>query len=322
VSAQQFVVSADQARERLDKVLSALMPGTSRATLQRWILAGQVRVDGDTRRPSDKVTAGQVIEVTPSAPPPTHAVPDATVAFDVLYEDEHLLVIDKPAGLVVHPARGHAEGTLVNGLLARYDWKWAEADNSDEDSQIRPGIVHRIDKDTSGILVVARSEIAREGLKAQLAAHQMGRRYLGLSLGVPRLKTIRTLYGRHPKSRLKWSSCVRDGKPAATHVAVIEELAAMTAALVECRLETGRTHQIRVHLAEQARTPLLADSLYGRRSELPAIVEAERLLGRQALHAAELSFIHPVTGRSFAFESKLPTDFSSALDYLRGISVA
>ncbi|HEY5957019.1 MAG TPA: RluA family pseudouridine synthase [Polyangiaceae bacterium] len=319
MNAHRFVLPDTQVRERVDKVLSALLPGTSRANLQRWILAGQVVVDGRACRSSDRVGAGQVIEVTPIAPPPSRAAPDEDVVFDVIYEDDHLLVIDKPAGLVVHPARGHSDGTLVNGLLARYGWEWSELGEADEAAIVRPGIVHRIDKDTSGILVVARNEAAREGLKAQLASHQMGRRYLGLSIGVPRVKTIRTFYGRHPKSRIKWSSLVREGKPAATHVRVVEVLANSAAALIECRLETGRTHQIRVHLAEQARTPLLADALYGRRSESPNIIEAERLVGRQALHAAELSFVHPVTGQSFAFESKLPADFSAALEYLRGI---
>jgi 23S rRNA pseudouridine1911/1915/1917 synthase len=204
--------------------------------------------------------------------------------------------------------------------LARYDWEWADAEEPDRSGAFRPGIVHRIDKDTSGILVVARSEAAREGLKAQLAAHQMGRRYLAISVGAPRATTIRTLYGRHPRSRLRWSSLVREGKSAVTHVRPLEVLANSAAALVECQLETGRTHQIRVHMAEQTKTPLLGDPLYGRRVENPHVAEAERLIGRQALHAAELAFTHPVTGQSLEFKLEPPADFARALDYLRSVS--
>ncbi len=320
MSAHRFVLPDDQPRDRLDKVLAGLMPESSRATLQRWIEEGRVTVDGGPCRARDHVRPRQLIELVPAAPPPTQAVADATVAFEVLYEDPHLLVIDKPAGLVVHPAKGHAAGTLVNGLLARYDWAWADGEDSDPCGAFRPGIVHRIDKDTSGILVVARSEVAREGLKVQLASHQMGRRYLAISLGIPRTTSITTLFGRHPRSRLKWSSLVREGKQAVTHVRPLEVLANSTVALVECRLETGRTHQIRVHLAEQTKTPLLADSVYGRRVQTPHIVEAERLIGRQALHAAELAFSHPVTGAALEFKLEPPADFARCLDYLRSIS--
>jgi 23S rRNA pseudouridine1911/1915/1917 synthase len=298
--------------------LVGLLPESSRATLQRWIEQGRVTVDGKPCRARDRLGPGRCIEVVPAAPPPTRATPDASVHFRVLYEDRYLVVVDKPAGLVVHPAKGHQDGTLVNGLLARYTGDWAESAESEASTAIRPGIVHRIDKDTSGILVVARCEQAREGLKAQLSAHRMGRRYLGITLGVPRTTTLSTLYARHPRSRLKWCSLVREGKPAVTHVRALEVLAQATAALVECRLETGRTHQIRVHLAERTKTPLLGDLLYGRRTETPHIVEAERLLGRQALHAAELSFCHPVTGAELAFQAPPPADFARALEYLRG----
>jgi 23S rRNA pseudouridine1911/1915/1917 synthase len=320
VRVHQFLLSEGQPRERLDKVLARLLPESSRATLQRWIEEGRVTVDGNACRARDRVGPRQLVEVVPAPPPKTRAEPDASVRFNVLFEDEHLVVLDKPAGLVVHPAKGHADGTLVNGLLARYDWDWCDTGSEDPSSVIRPGIVHRIDKDTSGLLVVARSEQAREGLKAQLAAHEMGRRYLGISVGAPRATTIRTLYGRHPRSRLKWSSLVHEGKPAITHVRPLESLAGGAAALVECRLETGRTHQIRVHLAEQTKTPLLADALYGRRAHSPHILEAERLIGRQALHAAELAFRHPVTGAMLTYKTELPADFASALEYLRGIS--
>lgn len=323
MSVLRFVLPEDQPRERLDKVLSELMPATSRSTLQRWIEEGRVRVDGlASCRTRDRVAPGLVLEVTPAAPPPTRAVADPTVQFRALYEDEHLLVIDKPAGLVVHPAKGHADGTLVNGLVARYGWDWSEASEAaeaDASGMIRPGIVHRIDKDTSGILVVARNERAREGLKAQLAAHEMGRRYVAISVGVPRRATIRSLYGRHPKSRLKWSSLVREGKTAITHFVVLEVFANALAALVECRLETGRTHQIRVHLSEQNKTPILADSLYGRPTSSLQLLEAGRIMARQALHAAELTFCHPVTGAALSFKASLPPDFAQTLEYLRSL---
>lgn len=319
MSVHRFILPDDQPRERLDKVVSGLMPESSRATLQRWIEEGRITVDGGACRQKDRVGPRQVIEVVPAAPPPTKAVPDPTVRFGVLYEDPHLLVIDKPAGLVVHPARGHSDGTLVNGLLARYDWDWADDEEAEPSGNIRPGIVHRIDKDTSGILVVARSEMGREGLKTQLARHTMGRRYLAISVGVPKACTIRTCYGRHPRSRLRWTSTGVDGKLAVTHVRPIEVLANATATLVECRLETGRTHQIRVHLAEQTRTPLLGDALYGRPAEAQHLVEAERLIGRQALHATELAFDHPVTGQRLEFRLEPPADFALALEYLRSV---
>lgn len=321
MNAHRFVLPVDQARDRLDKVLAGLLPHTSRATLQRWIDEGRVSVDGGACRARDRVRPGQSIEVIPAPPPPTQAVPNDTVRFDVLFEDDDLIVIDKPAGLVVHPAKGHADGTLVNGLVARYRGDWADSAFESSADAIRPGIVHRIDKDTSGILVVARNERAREGLKEQLAAHEMGRKYLALTVGIPLATTIRSLYGRHPHSRLKFTSLVREGKQAVTHVLPLERFKNDNA-LVQCRLETGRTHQIRVHLAEQTKTPLLGDQLYGVRSTSPSVQQAESLIGRQALHAAELAFFHPITGQPLAFHSELPQDFRSALEYLRQLERA
>jgi 23S rRNA pseudouridine1911/1915/1917 synthase len=264
--------------------------------------------------------AGSRLEVEPSEPPPSQATPDASVSFQVLYEDPHLIVIDKPAGLVVHPARGHASGTLVNGLLARGGFERAGADARDPNAAVRPGVVHRIDKDTSGILVVAKDEPTREGLKAQLASHSMQRLYRALTLGVPRVSTIETMYDRHPRSRLRFTSKTRSGKRAVTHVAVLETLAQGRAAFLECRLETGRTHQIRVHLSEQAQTPLLADWLYGREPAEPQLLAIARVLGRQALHAAVLGFVHPASGEPLRFESPLPDDLQQALVALRGVT--
>ncbi|MGC4065395.1 MAG: pseudouridine synthase [Polyangiaceae bacterium] len=355
MSSTRVVVSEEQARERLDKTLALLLPEISRATIQRWIEEGRVLVDGKPCRARDKLRSGACVEWEPGPAPLTHAVADASVSFSVLYEDADLIVVDKPAGLVVHPAKGHDSGTLVNGLLSRFEGSWATADATDPMAAVRPGIVHRIDKDTSGVLVVARTDAAREGLKAQLQAHTMGRRYLALTLGVPTLATVNTFYGRHPQARLKWTSRVSDGKVAVSHFRVLEIFGlgvaqtaqrdrgrdvAQTAqrdrgrdrgrvadrehkadrglaALVECRLETGRTHQIRVHMAEQCHTPLLADSLYGRTPTDARVEVIATELGRQALHAQQLSFVHPITGQSLSFTSELPSDFERALSALR-----
>lgn len=313
------MLAAHEPAERVDKALVRLMPNISRATVQRWISEGRVKVDGKICRPKQQVRGGAQLEVEPSEPPPSTATPDPNVAFQVLHEDPHLIVVDKPAGLVVHPARGHASGTLVNGLLARGGFERASADARDPNAAVRPGVVHRIDKDTSGILVVAKDEPTREGLKKQLSEHSMQRLYRALTLGVPRSGAIDTLYDRHPRSRLRFTSKTSQGKRAVTHVRVLETFAEGRAALVECQLETGRTHQIRVHLSEQVGTPLLADWLYGHTpggSDLQAIATA---LGRQALHAAVLGFVHPVTQVKLRFESPLPSDFATALLALRAL---
>lgn len=316
MSAQRFVLGPGQ-RERVDKVLARHCAGTSRAVIQRWIEEGRVRVDGELCKARDLVREGAVVEFEPSAPPPSEATPDANVRFTVLHEDDALLVVDKPAGLVVHPARGHRTGTLVNGLLARESFRAPPADGADPVGAARPGIVHRIDKDTSGVLVIAKTEAAREGLKAQLAAHSMERCYQAITVGVPRPGPIRTLYGRDPRSRLRFSSRVEQGKSAVTHLTVLESLARGRAALVECRLETGRTHQIRVHLLEQAKTPLLGEPLYKAARAVLELEAVAQALGRQALHARLLGFVHPLTGASLRFESPLPDDFATALAALR-----
>jgi len=320
VSAQRFVLGAEQRRERVDKVLAGLLPDVSRVTVQRWIEEGRVQVDGKPCRARDSVSAGSQIEVEFGPPQLSEADPDPSVVLDVCYEDPHLLVVNKPAGLVVHPARGHRSGTLVNGLLARPGFSLPAPDPDDEQGSLRPGIVHRIDKDTSGLLVVAKDDRTREGLKTQLAEHSVERAYLALTVGTPTLATIRSLHARDPKSRLRFTSRTSEGKTAVTHVRVLERLASGRAAFIECRLETGRTHQIRVHLSEQSKTPLLADAVYGGRPSMaPDLAEIAATLGRQALHAAVLGFVHPISGEALRFEAPPPPDFAHALESLRAL---
>jgi 23S rRNA pseudouridine1911/1915/1917 synthase len=239
------------------------------------------------------------------------------VQFNVVHEDEHLIVVDKPAGLVVHPARGHRTGTLVNGLLARPGFA-PEGDPRDPQGALRPGIVHRLDRGTSGLLVVAKKPLAREGLKAQIAAHTVERAYLAIVVGMPTSATLRSLHGRDPRSRLRFTTRVRQGRRAVTTLDPLESLVGGLAAFVRCLLQTGRTHQIRVHLAEHTGTPVLGDPLYGGIPRSDVLREVARDLGRQALHAAVLGFAHPVTGERLRFESELPDDMARALARLRG----
>jgi 23S rRNA pseudouridine1911/1915/1917 synthase len=304
-------------RERVDKALARLLAPTSRATIQRWIVEGRVRIGGSVCRPRDVVAEGAVIDVEPGPDPTSRAEPDASVPFEVVYEDPHLIVVSKPAGIVVHPARGHRHGTLVSGLLARAGFSVAPADERDPEGKLRPGIVHRIDKDTSGLLVVAKDAVTREGLKRQLADHSVSRVYHALTVGVPRPGRIETLYGRHPRSRLRFTSQLVVGKRAVTNVRVLEPLSGGAAAWVECRLETGRTHQIRVHLAERAGTALLGDALYGAPPSDAALRQVAIALGRQALHAKSLGFVHPISGERLFFETELPEDMRRALSALR-----
>lgn len=300
-------MTAEEAGERLDRILAARDPERSRSTYQRWIREGRVEVDGAVASANARPRAGQRIRVRPLAPPPTEAEPE-DIPLAILYEDDDLVVIDKPPGMVVHPAPGHAGGTLVNALLHHFGALPGQ-------DAARPGIVHRLDALTSGVMVVARTTAAREGLMQAFAEHAIERAYLAIATGhPPERATYDTLHGRHPRDRKRFTTRVARGKRAVTHVEVLERLHG--AALVRCTLETGRTHQIRVHLAEHG-FPLLGDPVYGRPPKDPRVRAAASALGRQALHAAVLGFTHPTRGRPLRFETPPPADFQRALSALR-----
>lgn len=295
--------------------LAAEGHAASRAAVQRWIDHGRVLVDGSRARASSEVREGARVTVDPEAPEPTQAEPDASVSFRVMYEDPYIVIVDKPAGLVVHPARGHAGGTLVNGLLARGGFDRAGADPRDAMGHVRPGIVHRLDKGTSGLLVVAKDEPTREGLKALFARHDIDREYVAVVVGRARAATIDTLHARHPTDRPRFTSRVAEGKRAITHVRLVEDWG--VASLVACTLATGRTHQIRVHLAEVMGTPVLGDPLYGAAPRERWLRDLANALGHQALHARRLGFVHPKTGEHMVWESALPDDVAKCIEALR-----
>jgi 23S rRNA pseudouridine1911/1915/1917 synthase len=308
----QFEVSAEDSGTRLDKYLVAHLPELSRSQLQRFIQEGQVGIAYVPVTASYRVRAGDI--VTLDVPPPHPARPEAeALALQIVYEDDALLVIDKPPGLVVHPAPGHASGTLVNALL--FHCQTLSGVGGEE----RPGIVHRLDKDTSGLLLVAKHDRSHRHLSAQLQAHQLQRRYVALVRGrLPALQgTIDAPIGRHPQHRQKMAVVTRDGRAARTHYQVLD---AWGPCSVLClALETGRTHQIRVHLAHIGH-PVIGDPLYGPGPlRLPGHASLEQALGafpRQALHAGQIRFQHPDNEEWFAFTSPLPPDMATLLDRL------
>jgi 23S rRNA pseudouridine1911/1915/1917 synthase len=305
----EFVVEAHEAGERLDLVVSRRDSGLSRAQVQILLEAGRIEVVGQAARASAKVKLGAKIVVRPLPPPPSAAVPE-DLPLEVLHEDAHVLVVMKAAGMVVHPAPGHDTGTLVNALRYRQTVSEFDAEATE-----RPGIVHRLDKDTSGVMVVAKTMAAREGLIAQFQAHDLERSYLAIAIGQPASEfTLDTLHARHPTDRKRFTSRTDKGKRAVTHVRVLESLHASS--LLSCTLETGRTHQIRVHLSEHGH-PLLADAVYGRSQRDPRLALAAVAIGRQALHARTLGFRHPVTGTPLRFVAEAPEDFQRALALLR-----
>jgi len=303
-----LIIPPEQAGQRLDQALAALLPDYSRSRLKAWIESGEVRVDGAVMRPRDKVFGGESIALHVALPGETRAAPQ-DIPLVLVHEDRHVFVVDKPAGLVVHPGAGNPHSTLQNALLA-LDPKLAILP--------RAGIVHRLDKDTSGLLVVARTLPAHTALVRMLGEREVHREYEAICRGVMTAGgTVDAPIDRHPTDRVRMA--VRDGgRESVTHYRVIKRFRAHTH--VRVQLETGRTHQIRVHLAH-AGFPIVGDRVYGGRLALPkgvseALRQALREFPRQALHAARLKFDHPVTGRPVECHSPLPADMSGLLDML------
>lgn len=314
----RLVVSPDEAGIRLDAFVTAHITDLSRTRAAWHIMHGHVALS-DKRgklKPGFKLAAGIVVTVTLQAPPVPSALPE-DLPLDIVYEDADVLVIAKAAGMVVHPGAGHHDGTLINALL-HHDPALAEVG-----AALRPGLVHRLDKDTSGLLVVARTPSAHALLARQFAEHTVKRRYRAICLGRIRADelTIDTLHGRHGGDRRKFSAKVQNGKRAVTHLEVLARSALAT--LVDCRLQTGRTHQIRMHLAERGH-PIAADELYGGLRTMPrmprtiADIAALKLLQRQALHAYLLGFVHPTTGETLRFVQPWPDDLAAVAGALFG----
>ncbi len=326
MDARTIIVTEEEHGSRLDKVLAARLPEVSRARVQALMEQGCVTRDGAVfDQASWKVRLGETYVV--SVPPPVDAAPQAqAIALDVVYEDDHLLVINKSPDMVVHPGAGNHDGTLVNALLAHC---------GDSLSGIggvkRPGIVHRLDKETSGLMVVAKSDAAHQGLSLQLSTRTLKRVYNALVWGVPSPASgrIETQIGRHPTQRTKMAVLPTGGREAVTDYRTLETFG-VVAALVECRLQTGRTHQIRVHMAHQHNW-LLGDPVYSRPSQgrflkLHKIGEAASAalqgFGRQALHAAQLEFIHPISHNKISLSAPLPDDMAQLLAVLKKLQAS
>ena len=322
---REVTVGAADAGQRLDRLLAERLDGLSRSRLKGLIEAGMVSAGGATiTEPSTRVKPGQTFAIV--VPETTPAKPEGqAMALEIVYEDSHIIVIDKPAGLVVHPAPGNPDRTLVNALIGHC------GDTLTGVGGVRrPGIVHRLDKDTSGLIVAAKSDRAHQGLVEQFAERSVERVYTALVWGRPQPSKgeISGNIGRSPRNRKKMAVLRRGGRPAATRYQVKESYAGGAASLIECRLMTGRTHQIRVHLAERGH-PVIGDPLYGRRDSRrhgrrrTALPEAARdavgAMKRQALHAGTLGFRHPVTGEALRFESNLPMDIKGLKSSLEKI---
>ncbi|MGH8566774.1 MAG: 23S rRNA pseudouridine(1911/1915/1917) synthase RluD [Gammaproteobacteria bacterium] len=299
---------------RSDQALARVFPQYSRTTLKSWILAGRVRIDGRSVRPREAIRGGEAVELTPLPPSATLSIigreqPEA-IAIEVIHDDPEILVVNKVAGLVVHPGAGNRDGTMLNALLHL---------DPDLAKLPRAGIVHRLDKDTSGLLVIARSPRAHQSLVAQLKAHRITREYQGIVSGAMVAGgSVEAAVGRHPVHRTHMAVVERGGKPALTHYRVIRRFRLHTR--VRIILETGRTHQIRVHMAH-VHYPLVGDPVYGGRVRLPrralpALAQALRAFPRQALHAARLALEHPTTGVMLSFTAPLPADMAALIGLL------
>lgn len=300
-----LTIPFETAGQRLDQVLSELLSDYSRTRIKSWIESGEILVNGLQLRPKDKVLGGERVEVNATLPDAVPVAPEV-IDLDVVYQDEHVLVINKPAGLVVHPGAGNAAGTLQNALL-HFDPALAQLP--------RGGIVHRLDKDTTGLLVVARTLAAHTALVRALEAREIEREYEAVCQGVMTGGgTVDAPIGRHPVDRLR-QAIREDGREAITHYRVLHRYRGHTH--IRLQLETGRTHQIRVHMAH-IRYPLVGDRVYGGRLLLPKgasteLIETLRAFKRQALHAARLAFEHPVTGRAVEVTAALPEDLQALL---------
>lgn len=299
-----MLLTLTETGERLDAAVSRLFPQLSRSAAQRLIEQGAVTRNGRPVRKNEKAVAGEILEL--QIPEPREAAPAAQeIALDVRYEDEDVIVVNKPKGMVVHPAPGHEDGTLVNALLHH-----CGDSLSGVGGEKRPGIVHRIDKDTSGLIIAAKNDLAHAALSAQLKDHSLARTYVCIVCGNIRedAGTIDAPIGRHPTDRKKMAVTEKNSRSAVTHWRVLERFGGYT--LLECRLETGRTHQIRVHLAWRSH-PILGDVVYGHKK--PELGQSS-----QCLHARALCFRHPRTGRPVTVECELPEEFQQLLTRLRG----
>ena len=300
---REFAVEAEDAGQRIDRFLAGEDTGLSRSALQNLIAEGHVLANGRPAAKNRKLKAGDTILVEIPDAAPIAAVPQ-DIPLDIVYEDEHLLVVNKPKGMVVHPAPGNPDGTLVNALL----WH-CRGSLSGIGGEIRPGIVHRIDKDTSGLLVVAKDDLTHQGLSEQMAVHAIHRVYHAVVYGNIRQDTgtIEAPIGRDPRDRKRMAVTPGQGKRACTHWQVLERFGRFT--LLACRLETGRTHQIRVHMAHIGH-PVAGDPVYGPKKCIAS-------LNGQCLHARLLGFVHPATGEYMEFDSGLPPYFTDFLEKLR-----
>lgn len=304
-------VPEDLANMRLDQALSSMVAGHSRAQLQQWIKEGRVLLGDRQPKQRDRVAAGDRLEIRVPEPEPADDWQPEPMALDVIYEDDQIMVLNKPAGLVVHPGAGNTNGTLLNALIAHAPGI---------ENLARAGIVHRLDKDTSGLMVVAKTEAARLNLVEQLAEHAVAREYLAVVNGLMVAGgTVDEPMARHPKDRKRMAVVPYGGKDAVTHYRVEEKFRAHT--LVRASLETGRTHQIRVHMT-YINYPLVGDPVYGGRLKFPkacseSMKDGLRRFSRQALHATRLMLEHPETGEEMSWHVPLPRDMEGLLDVLR-----
>lgn len=307
----KLTVQPGEAGARLDIWLGSHKPDLSRARWQELIKAEHVRVNGQARKPHYELRANDVVETEIPPPEPTELVAQ-DIPLNILFEDTDILVLNKPAGLVVHPAPGHSSDTLVNALLYHCkDPATGGTSLKGIGGEQRPGIVHRLDKDTSGVLVIAKNELAMTGLASQFKSREVRKQYAALVWGqpIPERGTIKTLVGRNPHNRKKMSAKPAAGRPAVTHYETVQK--SPEASLLRVHIETGRTHQIRVHLAYIGH-PVVGDAQYGRARKTDRPVSA----GRQMLHAEQLAFTHPRTGQSLEFRAPIPEDMQTLLKQL------